>query len=161
MDSSQGLWKTPSCQVYKWIVLVIQRLYFPEHLPSYIKITVDMTSECDKTISSHRNKARMGDSLSYHILACSVAGDRRNPQSLSPGCYNYLRMRHIYVASFVWTSTKSEWNAPNANVVTRVWTFHLSWFDLACFDHLWRETYAKHSVCAWAFRTLIDVTCTP
>ena len=28
-----------------------------------------------------------------------------------------LRMHRVYVASFVWTSTKNEWNAPNANVV--------------------------------------------
>ena len=32
-----------------------------------------------------------------------------------------LRMHSTYVASFVWTSTKTEWNAKNA-----VWTFHHS-----------------------------------
>ena len=37
-----------------------------------------------------------------------------------------LRMHRMYVASFVWTSTKNEWNAPNANEITRVWTSYLS-----------------------------------
>ena len=43
---------------------------------------------------------------------------------------------------------KNKWNAANANVVTRVWTFYLSQFNHACFDRLSRETYANHSVCA-------------
>ena len=63
-----------------------------------------------------------------------------------------LRMHrtYLYVASFVWTSTKNE-VIYNAYVVTRVWIFHLSQFNNACFDHLPRKTYTKHSVCAKRF----------
>ena len=33
---------------------------------------------------------------------------------------------HVGDASFGWTSTTNEWNATNANVVTRIWNFYLS-----------------------------------
>ena len=57
------------------------------------------------------------------------------------------RIPCIYIASFVWTSTKNAWNAQNA-----IWSrasgpgFYHSSCDHAWFDILSRETYALHNV---------------
>ena len=69
--------------------------------------------------------------LNLHGLGVS-AGDKRSPQSQSPGWY-YACVACMWPA-FVWTSTKNEWNAQNAiwsrafrpftprNLITRVLT---------------------------------------
>ena len=62
-----------------------------------------------------------------------------------------------YVASFIWTSTKNEWNAQNATLlrafgpsitrylITCVLAIYHSLSDHACFGHLSRETYATQA----------------
>ena len=62
-----------------------------------------------------------------------------------------LRMRRMYVACIRLDFQLKIMECTERNLITRVSNFYSSLSDHACFDHLTRETYAKHSIGAKAF----------